>query len=54
MWIRKSILMETYMKKKCPKCGKDLVKTETGLWCESGCYGTEYELWVAMGQQERG
>lgn len=41
------------LKMKCPKCGKELSKTETNsLWCENGCYESEYALWVALTGKE--
>lgn len=39
---------------KCPECGEDLVETETdGLWCNNGCYESEYELWVALQEAKK-
>jgi len=36
-------------KKRCPKCNKPLVKTETdGYWCTNKCYKTEIALWKAL------
>lgn len=38
---------------KCPKCGEDLIKTEAdGLWCNNGCYESEYALWVALQEKK--
>ena len=46
--------MENGKPVQCPTCGAALHKTETGLWCYFGCYGSEYEVWVALGRPERG
>jgi len=38
----------------CPKCGRVLALTETdGLWCDNGCYGSEFELWEALQERAR-
>ena len=39
---------------RCPKCNESLTKTSTGLWCEYGCYNSEYGVWIALGKPERG
>ena len=37
------------MKYYCPKCGKELERTETdGLWCSNNCYESEFHLWKAL------
>jgi hypothetical protein len=40
---------ESWADPQCPKCNTPLVVTDAeGLWCEKGCYESEYALWDAL------
>jgi len=58
-WLIAEILalrqkLKEVMKYYCPKCGKELERTETdGLWCSNNCYESEFHLWEALQEREK-